>query len=143
MNNDYAFSKPLASDDLTRLTDEAVAWLESYRAAFQDLDARRISSFYQVPNLSMSAAAQIVYNTEEELFKNFELVVEQFGRLGFAKCAFEITATRFYGADLAEWVVHWSAFAADGRILKVLRNTYVMRRVAGNLRIIGVILTDS
>ena len=85
-------------------------FLDAYRDAFNRLDGRALSAFYQVPSMISSAASPGLFTDAESLIANNEKLCEIYRDSGFVRTEYQERAAipqseNFYVVEL-EWSIH-------------------------------------
>jgi ketosteroid isomerase-like protein len=106
-------------------------FFDAYRDAFNRLDGRAVSAFYQVPSMISSASGPGLFTDAESLIANNEKLCEIYRDTGFARTEYREGAAisqcdNFFAVDL-EWTIHRAQQAPQ-----VFNTTYqLVRREAG------------
>ncbi|MDF3067071.1 MAG: hypothetical protein K0R38_2672 [Polyangiaceae bacterium] len=124
------------------VTAEIQQLIQNYARAFESCEPEKVLAFYDVPTTGISAHSVDLYPTRATLLAQFTSVTRAFRELRLTRCAAELRALTIHGPNLAELTVRWSLYGPDEVPLKMLLNTYVLRRCSGELKIAAVILLD-
>jgi hypothetical protein len=86
------------------------AFFDAYRDAFNRLDGREVSAFYQVPSMISSAVGPGLFTDAESLIANNEKLCEIYRDSGFVRTDYREggampQSTNFFVVDL-EWSIH-------------------------------------
>ena len=86
------------------------AFFDAYQAAFNRLDGRAVSAFYQVPSMISSGTGPGLFTDEESLIANNEKLCEIYRDSGFVRteyreCGAIPQSDNFFVVDL-EWGIH-------------------------------------
>jgi hypothetical protein len=92
-----------------QMPSDIVAFFDAYREAFNQLDGRAISAFYQVPTMISSGSGPGLFTDAESLIANNEKLCEHYRNTGFVKTAYRecssiLQSPNFVLIDL-EWTI--------------------------------------
>jgi hypothetical protein len=74
------------------LSDDLEAFFDSYREAFDRLDADAIASHYHVPSMLIDGDACLIWTTGEQVLANMHALTELYRADGFERATFDARA---------------------------------------------------
>ena len=122
--------------------DDAAAFFERYREAFERLDGNAVADCWHVPSSiadshgAGGAPRVTVYADDAALRANMHALCEVYRHNGFAACKFSIVEHVPLGAQHAFTLVQWVLKRADGSCLQTFRTGYQLARDATGLRVL-------
>ncbi len=116
-------------------------FFESYRAAFERLDAPAIADHYAYPSHITSDTGEIVLvpiAAREEWIGKIERLLDMYRAIGFCSArTLDIKAIQL-SPRLVQIVVHWALYDGTARTLYDFEATYTLAKVGDALRIAAV-----
>jgi hypothetical protein len=114
------------------------AFFESYRTAFERLDAPAIADYYTYPGHMTSDTGKIVLipiAAKLEWIGQIEQLLGTYRAIGFS-CAhiLDLVATEL-SPRLIQAILHWRLHDGAGRVLYDFEATYTLAKINGTLRI--------
>jgi hypothetical protein len=122
----------------TEAADEVAAFFESYRRAFERLDASAIADHFVYPSHVTSDGAEVallVIATREQWMGQAERLLDMYRAIEFRSArVLDVRPVRL-SARLVQAVVRWGLYDAVGRLLYDFNAAYTLASVGGVLRI--------
>ncbi len=115
--------------------EDIALFFDSYRAAFDALDAAAIAGHYSVPSVLQDANGAVVWNTPAEVLANMEELVERYRSDGYDHATAESHHVIAIGRDAAFVDVSWTIHRAEGAAPRQFHTAYNLRRVEDGWRI--------
>lgn len=114
------------------------AFFESYREAFERLDAAAIADLFAYPGHITSDAGEIVLTpipAKKEWIHQIEQLLATYRTIGFASARIIDLKPTELSPRLVQASVHWALRDGQGRDLYDFETTYMLARINGNFRI--------
>jgi 2-oxoglutarate dehydrogenase complex dehydrogenase (E1) component-like enzyme len=111
-------------------------FFESYRGAFNRLDAAAISAHYSLPSMLTDRRGQVVWTEPGEVLANMAALCEYYRSNGFQSAEFEPLGFIDQPPDHAVADLAWTVLRSGARSAVCFRTGYNVRRQAGEWRIV-------
>ena len=121
--------------------DEALAFFERYRAAFEQLDGDAVAALWHTPSAiadSRDGRGRVeVWTDDAPMRANMHALCAAYREAGFASTDFELLDALSFGANHALAHLQWQIWRADGSLLQRFRTAYQLLRGADGWRVFG------
>lgn len=117
------------------------AFFESYRAAFERLDAPAIADHFAYPSHITSDTGEIVLNpipAKQDWIGEIEQLLGMYGAIGFGSARVVNLALTEISPRLVQAVVHWELRDGEGGSLYDFQAMYTLAEIDGALRISAI-----
>jgi hypothetical protein len=106
---------------------EVREFFDAYRDAFNRLNGRDVSAFYQVPSMISSATGPGLFTDAQTLMDNNEKLCELYRRSGFVRTEYREVAAIPQGENFCVVDLEWSIHR-EGQPPQVFNTTYQLVR---------------
>jgi hypothetical protein len=117
------------------------AFFESYRTAFERLDAPAIADHFAYPSHITSDTGEIVLipiAAKQDWIGKIEQLLGMYRAVGFSSARILNLAATELSPRLAQAILHWALHDGAGRILYDFEATYTLAKINGTLRIAAI-----
>ncbi len=90
------------------MPEQIKAFFDSYRDAFNRLDARAVSAHYQVPSMISSASGAGLFGDEDALTHNNEALCKHYAEAGFVRADYAVNLDLAQGDDFHLVDLQWT-----------------------------------
>ena len=123
------------------ITSQVTDFFESYRIAFEHLDASAIAEHFAYPSHITSDTGEIALMpvvSRPEWTKQLEQLLDMYHNIGFAAAGILNLMPTELSPRLVQAVVDWELQDSTGNILYSFRAGYILVEMEGSLRISGI-----
>lgn len=117
-------------------------FFESYRVAFERLDAPAIAGHFAYPgHITSDGGGPIIVTTivtKQDWTHQIEQILSMYRKIGFSSARILDMATTTISERLVQVFVRWSLFDRGGRNLYDFEAVYTLANMNGNLRITAI-----
>jgi hypothetical protein len=117
------------------------SFFESYRSAFERLDAPGIAEHFAFPLYITSDAEEIrpiSVTSKQDWIANVERLVEMYRRIGFASARVLDLTTIELSPRLVQAILQWGLYDGEQRTLYEFQAGYTIAEINGDLRITAI-----
>ena len=122
-------------------SSRAIAFFESYRTAFEQLDAAAIADHFAYPCHITSDAGEIVLRSigdQLDWIDKIEQLLGHYRTIGFSSANIRDLAATELSPRLVQTIVHWELHDRAGHVLYDFEAIYTLALINGALRITAI-----
>ena len=126
---------------LSEAAESVNGFLESYRSAFERLDAPGIADHFAYPSHITSDTGEIILvpvAAKQEWIGEIEQLLAMYRAIGFCSARVFNLASTELSPRLVQATVHWALHDGVGGILYRFQATYTLAKIEGALRIAAI-----
>ena len=119
--------------------NEAQAFFERYRAAFEQLDGDAVAALWHTPSAIADSrdghGRVMVWADEPPMRANMHALCAAYREAGFARCEFELLDHLSFSPDHLVVHLRWTLWRTDGALLQRFGTGYQLLRGVGGWRV--------